>query len=581
MKKQRPRTLSRLLIYAKPYIGWLILALIFALAQIAATLLAPVVVGRAIDFIIGKGNVVFDEVFYRLLQLGGLVGAAAVFQWLVSLCTNKVSYNTIRDIRRDAFNKLNRVPLKVIDSSSRGDLMTRVGADAEQISDGLIQGFTQLFTGVVTVVGTFCFMLGVNGWVTLVVVLVTPLSIIAAYFIARGCHNKFREQAARRGDLGGLCEEMLSDIKTVKAFCYENEAQNRFDEINTKLKKAGVKAMFYSAMVNPVTRFVNGIVYAAVAIMGAYLAIKGELSVGQLSCFLTYANQYTKPFNEITGVITELQTATAAAARVFRLLDEEEEAGDAGKMEFTARGDVDIRDVSFSYTDKPLIENFNLSVKSGQRVAIVGPTGCGKTTLINLLMRFYDVKSGDILIDGVSVKQMTRKSLRSNFGMVLQDTWLFHGTIRENIAYGKEDADESEIVAAAKKAHIHNFIMRLKDGYDTVISDKDDGISQGQRQLLCIARIMLLMPPMLILDEATSNIDTRTEIKIQKAFAEIMRSRTSFIVAHRLSTIKEADIILVMKDGNVVEKGNHAQLMESGGFYKTLFEAGYGIQQAQ
>ncbi len=581
MKKQlptpRPRTIGRLLSYVKPYMFWLVLALFFALLQIAATLFAPIVIGNAIDYIIGKNNVDFDAVFKRLFILGGLIAAASLFQWLVSLCTNKVAYRTIRDIRRDAFDKLNRVPLKVIDGSSRGDLMTRVGADTEQISDGLIQGFTQLFTGVVTVVGTLCFMLGVNPWVTLVVVVVTPLSIIVAYFIAKGCHDKFAAQSDMRGKLGGLTEEMLSDIKTVKAFSYEQTAEKRFDIINCELKKVGIKAMFYSAMVNPCTRFVNGIVYAAVAIMGAFLAIKGDMSVCDLSCFLTYANQYTKPFNEITGVITELQTATAAAARVFKLLDEKEEADDSSGTDFTAKGNVSIRHAEFSYSkERPLITDFNLEVKSGQRVAIVGPTGCGKTTLINLLMRFYDVNGGEILIDGVPIKDMTRKALRRNFGMVLQDSWLFRGTIRENIAYGKDDATQEEIEEAAKKARIHNFIMRLKDGYDTVISDNGDGISQGQRQLLCIARVMLMDPPMLILDEATSNIDTRTEIKIQKAFALMMQGRTSFIVAHRLSTIKEADIILVMKDGNVIEKGNHASLMQQGGFYKTLFEAGYG-----
>lgn len=575
----KPRTVSRILKYVKPYLFWLILALVFAVIQIAATLFAPIVIGSAIDYIITEKQVYFDEVFIRLLQLGGLVAVAALFQWLVSLCTNKVSYRTIRDIRRDAFDKLNRVPLKVIDESSRGDLMTRVGADTEQISDGLIQGFTQLFTGIVTVVGTLCFMLAVNVLVTLVVVVVTPLSIVVAYFIAKGCHDKFKSQSDRRGELGGLCEEMLHDFKTVKAFSYEDAAQKRFGVINKKLQKVGIKAQFYSAMVNPCTRFVNGIVYAAVAIMGAFLCIDGKLSVGFLSTFLTYANQYTKPFNEITGVITELQTATAAAARVFRLLDEDEETDDENGKEFTANGDISIKNVDFSYSEKPLIQNFNLEVKHGQRVAVVGPTGCGKTTLINLLMRFYDVKGGEILVDGVNVKDMTRKGLRQNFGMVLQDSWLFHGTIRENIAYGKDNATDEEIVAAAKKAHIHNFIMRLKDGYDTVISDKDDGISQGQRQLLCIARIMLMNPPMLILDEATSNIDTRTEIRIQKAFAEIMQGRTSFIVAHRLSTIKEADVILVMKDGNVIEKGNHESLMALGGFYKTLFEAGYGDAQ--
>lgn len=568
-------TIIRLLSYVKPYSGWLVLALLFAVIQIAATLFVPVVIGEAIDFIVTKGDVNFDGVFKKIIELGALAAVAAIFQWLVSYCTNKLSYRTIRDIRREAFGKLNSVPLKIIDNSSRGDLMTRVGADVEQISDGLIQGFTQLFTGIVTVVGTLCFMLGVNPWVTLVVVIITPLSIVVAYFIAKGCHDKFRQQSDRRGELGGLCEEMLSDIKTVKAFSYEEVAEERFADINGKLKKVGTKAMFYSAMVNPCTRFVNGIVYAAVAIMGAILVIRGSMTVGELSCFLTYANQYTKPFNEITGVITELQTATAAASRVFALLDNEDEIDD-GERTLDARGDIEIDGVYFSYGDRPLIEDFNLDVKHGNRVAIVGPTGCGKTTLINLLMRFYDVDRGEIRVDGVPVKELKRSELRKNFGMVLQDSWLFHGTIRENIAYGKEDATDEEIIAAAKKAHIHNFIMRLKDGYDTVISDKGDGISQGQRQLLCIARIMLMDPPMLILDEATSNIDTRTEIRIQKAFAEIMKGRTSFIVAHRLSTIKEADIILVMKDGNVIEKGNHDTLMAMGGFYKTLFEAGYG-----
>ncbi len=568
-------TIIRLLSYVKPYSGWLVLALLFAVIQIAATLFVPVVIGEAIDFIVTKGDVNFDGVFKKIIELGALAAVAAIFQWLVSYCTNKLSYRTIRDIRREAFGKLNSVPLKIIDNSSRGDLMTRVGADVEQISDGLIQGFTQLFTGIVTVVGTLCFMLGVNPWVTLVVVIITPLSIVVAYFIAKGCHDKFRQQSDRRGELGGLCEEMLSDIKTVKAFSYEEVAEERFADINGKLKKVGTKAMFYSAMVNPCTRFVNGIVYAAVAIMGAILVIRGSMTVGELSCFLTYANQYTKPFNEITGVITELQTATAAASRVFALLDNEDEIDD-GERTLDARGDIEIDGVYFSYGDRPLIEDFNLDVKHGNRVAIVGPTGCGKTTLINLLMRFYDVDRGEIRVDGVPVKELKRSELRKNFGMVLQDSWLFHGTIRENIAYGKEDATDEEIISAAKKAHIHNFIMRLKDGYDTVISDKGDGISQGQRQLLCIARIMLMDPPMLILDEATSNIDTRTEIRIQKAFAEIMKGRTSFIVAHRLSTIKEADIILVMKDGNVIEKGNHDTLMAMGGFYKTLFEAGYG-----
>lgn len=577
--EKKKNTLSRLLKYIAPYRYRLVLALMFAVIQIAATLAAPVIIGDAIDFIVGAGRVDFDEVFKRLLQLGGLVAVAALFQWLVALYTNKLAYSTVRDIRREAFDKLNRVPLKVIDGRARGDLMTRLGADVEQISDGLIQGFTQLFTGAVTVLGTLCFMLGVNPLVAAVVVVITPLSIIVAYFIAKGCHDKFKQQSDRRGEMGGFCEEILSDVKTVKAFSFESAAEEKFDGTNEDLRKVGIKAMFFSAMVNPCTRFVNGIVYASVAIIGALLAIRGEMTVGDLTCFLAYANQYTKPFNEITGVVTELQTAFAAAARVFDLLDVEDEE-DNGDKTLSAVGNIDINDVSFSYTRRPLITDFNLSVKSGERVAIVGPTGCGKTTLINLLMRFYDVNSGEIKIDGIDVRELKRSELRKNFGMVLQDSWLFHGTIRDNIAYGKENASSEEIQAAAKKAHIHNFIMRLKDGYDTIISDRGDGISQGQRQLLCIARVMLLDPPILILDEATSNIDTRTEIRIQRVFAEMMKGRTSFVVAHRLSTIKEADVILVMKDGNVIEKGDHASLMAKGGFYKTLFEAGYGKTSA-
>ena len=584
MKKQlptpRPRTIGRLLSYVKPYMFWLVLALFFVLLQIAATLFAPIVIGNAIDYIIGKNNVDFDAVFKRLFILGGLIAAASLFQWLVSLCTNKVAYRTIRDIRRDAFDKLNRVPLKVIDGSSRGDLMTRVGADTEQISDGLIQGFTQLFTGVVTVVGTLCFMLGVNPWVTLVVVVVTPLSIIVAYFIAKGCHDKFAAQSDMRGKLGGLTEEMLSDIKTVKAFSYEQTAEKRFDIINCELKKVGIKAMFYSAMVNPCTRFVNGIVYAAVAIMGAFLAIKGDMSVGDLSCFLTYANQYTKPFNEISGVVTELQNALACAGRIFALIEEEPQTAEPQNAEVLAnvKGNVSSEHVYFSYSpEKKLIEDFSLQVKPGQRVAIVGPTGCGKTTIINLLMRFYDVDSGSIQVEGADIRKVTRRSLRESYGMVLQETWLKTGTIRENLKIGKPNASDQEMMEAAKAAHAHSFIKRLPQGYDTVIGEEGGSLSAGQKQLLCIARVMLCLPPMLILDEATSSIDTRTEKKIQNAFAKMMEGRTSFIVAHRLSTIQEADIILVMKDGHILEQGNHEKLLAQGGFYAQLYNSQFAV----
>lgn len=566
-------TLSRLLGYIKPNLPFLLLALLFSVIQITATLLAPVVIGRAIDYIIAENNVNFTMVLRYIWILLGLIGVAVLFQWLSTLCTNRVAYDIVRDLRVAAFGKLNAVPLKYVDSHSHGDIISRVSTDIDLISDGLIQGFTHLFAGIVTIVGTICFMFALNWMVSLVVVLVTPLSLFVAYFIAKGCHNKFREQAIKRGEMTGLTEEMLTGQRTVKAYGYEPTAEARFDAINADLKTIGTKAMFYSSMTNPSTRVVNGIVYAAVTIMGALLCIRGGLTVGGLSCFLSYANQYTKPFNEVTGVIAELQATFASAKRVFELLDEPDEKETGDKTPADVRGDLTIENVAFSYSDAPLITDFNLNVRAGQRVAIVGPTGCGKTTLINLLMRFYDVQAGRITVDGVDVTEYTRAGERAMFGMVLQESWLFEGTFRDNISYAKPDADLDEVIEAAKKAHIHGFISRQADGYDTVLDP--DSLSQGQKQLLCIARLLLAKPPMLILDEATSSIDTRTEIRIQKAFAELMQGRTSFIVAHRLSTIREADIILVMRDGNVVEQGSHAELMQKpDGFYRNLYTLG-------
>ena len=566
MKKKS--TLRRLLGYCKPYLGFLILALVFAVGQIVATLFAPVIIGNAVDYMIGAGAVDFD-----IIELAAAIAAAALCQWLVGLCTNKTAYGIIRDLRVLTFDKLNTVPLKFIDGRSHGDIMARVSGDIDLVSDGVIQGFTQLFTGIVTIIGTLVFMLTINWLVTVVVVVVTPVSIFVAYFIAKGCHTKFRDQAIKRGELSGLVEEMLEGQKTVKSYNYEGRAAKRYEAINQDLKKVGVKAMFYSALINPSTRFVNSIVYAAVTVIGAFLCVRGGLTVGGLSCFLSYANQYTKPFNEVTGVIAELQSALAAAGRVFDILDEADEVETGSLMPQNVAGNIDVEHVCISYNENPLIEDFNLQVKSGMRVAIVGPTGCGKTTLINLLMRFYDVKSGSIKVDGVDIRDYTRKDLRRNYGMVLQESWLFEGTVRENIAYGKPDATLDEVIAAAKSARIHGFIKRLKNGYDTQL--EPDSLSQGQKQLLCIARIMLVKPPMLILDEATSNIDTRTEIRIQEAFATLMQGRTSFIVAHRLSTIVGADVILVMRDGNVIEKGTHTELLQKGGFYKKLYYASF------
>lgn len=582
LKQRNKGAVGKLLVYAKPYLPVIAVALVFSALQIAATLFAPVIVGRTIDYIIGERNVDFAVIGKNAVILALLLTAAVVMQYLSSLCINFASFRTIRDLRQYAFKKLNDVPLSYIDNNSQGDLMARVGSDIDQISDGLIQGFSQLFSGVVTILGTLAFMLSVNWLITVAVVVITPLSLFVAYFIAKGCHNMFAMQAKKRGELSGLITEMLSNQRVVKLFGYEKRAQERFAVINGDLKKWGQNAAFYSALVNPCTRFVNNVVYVAVCILGAYLVIKGEgvlgmsaFTVGELSCFLTYANQYTKPFNEITGVVTELQTATAAAARVFELLSAPDQPSDAGLKELeNIKGNVEIDNVYFSYVKtNPLIQGFSLKVKSGQRIAIVGPTGCGKTTLINLLMRFYDVDSGEIRVDGTPVDKVTRKSLRLGFGMVLQDTWLKKGTVRDNIAYGKEGASEEDIVNAAKAAHIHNFIMHLEKGYDTVLGDDGGNISQGQKQLLCIARVMLTHPPMLILDEATSSIDTRTEIKIQQAFEKLMENKTSFIVAHRLSTIKNADLILVMNKGNVIEKGTHEELLAKGGFYSDLYNS--------
>lgn len=567
--------LKRILSFTKPYMFYLIMALVSAVLSVVATLYAPVLIGNAIDLIVDKGNVDFEGIIPYLIKLAVTIGIVALFQWTMGLCTNIITQRTVRDIRIKAFEKLESVPLKYIDGTPQGDIISRIVTDIDLISDGLLQGFQQLFTGIVTIVGTLVFMISINLSIALVVVLITPLSLFVASTIARLCSKKFKEQAVLRGQVTALTEEFIGNQKIVKAFGYEERSEEDFDKLNQELQRVGVKAQFYSALTNPCTRFVNGLVYAGVGIFGALNAIGGGISIGQLSCILTYANQYTKPFNEISGVVTELQSAFASARRVFNVIDQPEEISDKENIKLThCNGDVKLENVDFSYNpDVKLIENLNLDVKQGQRIAIVGPTGCGKTTIINLLMRFYDVTSGDISVDNQPIKNITRNSLRSSYGMVLQETWIFEGTVKENIAYGKPDATDEEIVKAAKAAHCHSFIKRLKDGYDTVISDTS-GISQGQKQLLCIARIMLTMPPMLILDEATSSIDTRTEMQIQNAFAVMTKDKTSFIVAHRLSTIKEADCILVMDKGHIVETGNHNQLLAKGGFYAKLYNAG-------
>ncbi len=568
--------LKRLMGFLKPYRCYLVCALIAAVLSVAASLWTPVLIGQAVDLIVGPGAVAFEQIVPILLTIGIAIGISALFQWLMTRCTNRVTYGAVRDLRVQVFDRLMEVPLKYIDQNAHGDLISRVVNDIDLISDGLLQGFAQLFTGVITIVGTLLFMLSINGGITLVVVLVTPLSLFVAAFIAKKSFRHFKEQAAVRGEISGYVEEMVGNQKVVKAFGYEQEAQAKFEEINSRLYTSGVKSQFASSLTNPSTRFVNAIVYAAVGIVGALAAIGGGISVGQLSSFLIYANQYTKPFNEISGVVTELQTAFASLRRVFRVLDEAAEASDVqdAKAVRDCDGNVALTDVAFSYTpDRRLIEGLNLYAKTSERVAIVGPTGSGKTTIINLLMRFYDVDRGCIKIDGTDIRMMRRDSMRALYGMVLQETWLFAGSVRDNIAYGKPDATDDEIVAAAKAAHAHGFIRRLPGGYDTMIADDGGNISQGQKQLLCIARVMLIKPPMLILDEATSSIDTRTEMQIQSAFEKLMDGRTSFVVAHRLSTIREADTILVMNEGSVVEQGNHKELMEKGGFYANLYNS--------
>lgn len=568
----------RILRLIQPYRHLLILSLIFAVVSVVLTLYAPVLTGRGIDLVIGKGNVDFDGLLPILVRFALVVAATALAQWLMNLCNNKITYHVVKDIRTQAFEHLEELPLHYIDSRQYGEIISRVVADVDQFSDGLLMGFSQLFTGIITIFGTLGFMLGINVAITVFVVVMTPMSLFVASFIARRTFSMFRAQSEARAAMTGLVDEMVGNQKIVKAFSYEKEAEQRFQDINEKLRTSSLKAIFFSSLTNPSTRFVNNLVSTGVAIIGAVMAIRGRLTVGQLSCFVSYANQYTKPFNEISGVATEFQNAVVCAGRVFDLIDETPQAPDApDALALTPErvdGSVELENVAFSYKkDAPLIQNLNLNVKPGQRIAIVGPTGCGKTTMINLLMRFYDVDAGEIRVSGYPIKSLTRDSLRRNYGMVLQETWLKAGTVAENISYGKPDASREEIIQAAKEAHAHGFISRMPDGYDTQISESGGNLSQGQKQLLCIARVMLCLPPMLILDEATSSIDTRTEIRIQKAFARMMQGRTSFIVAHRLSTIKEADVILVMKDGHIIEQGNHETLLAEGGFYAELYNS--------
>lgn len=567
---------KRILIYTAKYKRYLVGAFVFAIVSVCLTLLGPVLVGYAIDYIIGKGNVDFGSVGRILVGLIFSTAGVALFQWLMSLCINRVSYYTVRDMRIDAYKKLSNVPLSYIDTNAHGDIISRIINDIDAVGDGLLQGVTQLFSGVITIVGTLGFMVAINFRIALVVVFVTPLSLFVAAGIAKLSAKMFSKQQRTQGKISGFVEEMIGNQKVVSSFSMEEQNEQEFRRINDELYVCGKNAQFASSLANPSTRFVNGIVYAAVGVIGALSAISGGLSVGQISCFLTYANQYTKPFNEVTGVISQIQTAIAGGARLFELMDSPDKTPDSenAKPLENVKGNIEFNNVSFSYTpDRPLIKDFNLKVKQGQRVAIVGPTGCGKTTLINLLMRFYDVCSGEIKIDGQPVQSFTTDSIRQSFGMVLQESWLFNGTVRENIAYGKEDATDEEIITAAKAAYAHSFIMHLPNGYDTVIAEDGGNLSQGQNQLLCIARVMLSNPPMLILDEATSSIDTLTEQRVQLAFNKMMQGKTSFVVAHRLSTIKEADIILVMKDGNVIEQGKHAELLAEGGFYAELYNS--------
>ncbi|WP_395548589.1 MULTISPECIES: ABC transporter ATP-binding protein [unclassified Lacrimispora] len=579
MKKYKS-TVKRILSCIGRYKWGVGASLACAFVTVLLTLYVPILTGRAIDCIVGAGAVDFAGMWTILKQIGIIIAITAAAQWLMSHINNLITYRVVKDIRTQAFNKLEILPLKYIDSHSHGDIINRIITDIDQFSDGLLMGFTQLFTGVLTILGTLVFMFSMNPSITVVVVLVTPVSLFVASFIARRTFRMFKMQSQTRGELTSLVEEMLGNQKVVQAFAHEADAQEKFEDINEDLRVWSLKATFFSSITNPATRFVNSLVYASVGIAGAFAAVKGLLSVGQLASFLSYANQYTKPFNEISGVVTELQNALASAARVFELIDEEPqvpEEPDAAVLS-NAKGEISLEHVYFSYNPEvALIEDMNLNVRPGQRVAIVGPTGCGKSTVINLLMRFYDVNSGSIRVDGTDVRHVTRQSLRTSYGMVLQETWLKSGTIRENIAYGKPDANEEEIILAAKESHAHSFIRRMPEGYDTVISEDGGNLSQGQKQLLCIARVMLCLPPMLILDEATSSIDTRTEIKIQKAFGKMMEGRTSFIVAHRLSTIKEADVILVMRDGHIIEQGTHESLLSQNGFYAQLYNSQFAV----
>ncbi len=579
-KTGQKETLLKVLKYIKKYRLAVIASILLAAVTVVTTLYVPILTGDAVDLILDKGRVDMQGILRILMAIGIIMLVTALSQWLLNTCNNYITYHVIKDIRTEAFHKLEILPLKYLDTKSYGDIVSRVIADVDTFADGLLMGFTQLFTGVLTIGGTLLFMLATNVPIALVVVCITPVSFLVAKFIASRTFAMFREQTVTRGEQTALIEEMVGNQKVVKSFAMEDKVKEQFAEINGRLEKCSLKAIFFSSLTNPCTRFVNSLVYAGVGIFGAFLAIKGGISVGRLSCFLSYANQYTKPFNEISGVVTELQNALVCAGRIFELIEEQPQipdAEDAVELE-EAKGHVDIEKVSFSYVpEKKLIQNLNLKVEPGQRVAIVGPTGCGKTTVINLLMRFYDVNEGSIAVDGTDIRNITRGSLRTSYGMVLQETWMRAGTIRDNIAMGKPDATMEEVIAAAKAAHAHSFIKRLPKGYDTVIGESGGSLSQGQKQLLCIARVMLCLPPMLILDEATSSIDTRTEIRIQQAFNAMMEGRTSFIVAHRLSTIREADIILVMKDGNIIEQGNHETLLAAGGFYANLYNSQFAI----
>ena len=579
-QKSQAATLKEVICRLGRYRIFLVFSILLATVSVALTLYIPKLTGHAVDYVIGKGKVNFPGVIQVMIQSGVCTLITALAQWLMNVCNNKMTYQMVQDIRNEAFDKIEQLPLKYIDGHPYGEVVSRVIADVDQFSDGLLMGFTQLFTGIATIIGTFCFMLSVNVSITFVVVLITPVSFFVANFIAKRTFRMFRLQSEIRGEQTGLIDEMIGNQKVVQAFGRGEDATERFDEVNKRLQEASLRATFFSSITNPATRFVNSLVYTGVGITGAFAVVRGAMSVGQLSSFLSYANQYTKPFNEISGVVTEFQNAIACAQRVFTLIDEEPQIPEPEHAVHLTDidGNVKVEDVSFSYLPgQHLIEDFNLEVKPGQRIAIVGPTGCGKTTLINLLMRFYDVNAGSIKVEDIDIREMTRKSLRAGYGMVLQETWLKTGTIRENIAMGRPDATEEEIVEAAKASHIHNYIRRLPKGYDTWITEDGGGLSQGQKQLLCIARVMLCRPPMLILDEATSSIDTRTEIKIQQAFAKLMEGRTTFIVAHRLSTIREADVILVMKDGKIIEQGNHEVLMKKEGFYHHLYESQFSM----